>query len=549
LALPPVSSYPYFIEYTAKVWDSKYPVADTTYATARVYWDPELVVSADFDANVCDTAVTQIFAFATGGVKFPADADNPGGPHYHYLWSPTTTFEPNTPPAWTIWNPKSVAHNTTTYTVTVTDALGFTDVDNVTITTHSGYPNVDIHPNAATICTGDTVRLTATGGSTYNWTVYPNIPGNAIIGSTTSPSILVAPVTNGVKYTCTINSDCGIASDFVIITINQRPVVHLADFNPAGYCEYDDINVTLTGGTPLGGTYYIDGVPATSFNPTALSVGIHYVKYVYINYAVNSCPNWEIKTFTIYPRPSMVFNLPNAQRWVCENAPSFTLTGGLPLGGTYSVDGVASNVFNPSVAVPGDHIIQYCYNSHLTANGCIDCRYDTVTVYALPQVGLTLNEEFCIDAENFELTGGTPPGGTYSGDGVYNGFFNPAVAGVGDHIITYTYAEPHPPLGPTCTKSVSTGHIRVWPLPEILSQLANDTICEGSCVDRTIELSGTGPWTIGWTANGVAQTAMEVTSSPYTFTVCPTQSTDYVLNYIQDDHNCDMEQNVTFHRT
>jgi N-acetylneuraminic acid mutarotase len=44
-----------------------------------------------------------------------------------------------------------------------------------------------------------------------------------------------------------------------------------------------------------------------------------------------------------------------------------------------------------------------------------------------------------IDDPYIVLTGGTPSGGVYSGDGVANGTFDPALAGPGIHTITYTY--------------------------------------------------------------------------------------------------------------
>jgi uncharacterized protein (TIGR02145 family) len=44
-------------------------------------------------------------------------------------------------------------------------------------------------------------------------------------------------------------------------------------------------------------------------------------------------------------------------------------------------------------------------------------------------------------AKPFRLKGGIPLGGTYSGAGVAGGIFNPGVAGVGTHLITYTYTN------------------------------------------------------------------------------------------------------------
>ncbi|MBK8450246.1 MAG: hypothetical protein IPL42_09605 [Saprospiraceae bacterium] len=62
-------------------------------------------------------------------------------------------------------------------------------------------------------------------------------------------------------------------------------------------------------------------------------------------------------------------------------------------------------------------------------------------------------------------------GGTYSGAGVSNGNFNPAVAGVGVHTLTYTVA--HPITG--CTKSCNF-NITVNALP-IVTCPANFAVC------------------------------------------------------------------------
>ncbi len=70
----------------------------------------------------------------------------------------------------------------------------------------------------------------------------------------------------------------------------------------------------------------------------------------------------------------------------------------------------------------------------------------TVTINALPDVELELGVDTVgINTPIFELSGGSPLGGEYSGNGVSenNGiyYFNPETAGLGDHVITYTYAD------------------------------------------------------------------------------------------------------------
>lgn len=61
----------------------------------------------------------------------------------------------------------------------------------------------------------------------------------------------------------------------------------------------------------------------------------------------------------------------------------------------------------------------------------------------LPVVTLTLPDYVSVTTPAFALTGGTPEGGTYSGNGVNNGMFDPAEAGLGDHTITYNYTDPN----------------------------------------------------------------------------------------------------------
>jgi predicted SpoU family rRNA methylase len=71
-----------------------------------------------------------------------------------------------------------------------------------------------------------------------------------------------------------------------------------------------------------------------------------------------------------------------------------------------------------------------------------------LTIYPIPVVTLQLFPVICEDAPVIPLSqvspGGQPAGGTYSGPGVdVNGNFDASVAGVGSHIISYTYTDAH----------------------------------------------------------------------------------------------------------
>lgn len=74
-----------------------------------------------------------------------------------------------------------------------------------------------------------------------------------------------------------------------------------------------------------------------------------------------------------------------------------------------------------------------------------------ITVLAAPVVNMTpLPDTLCIYNSGIALNG-TPFGGMFSGDGVIDSTFNPALAGSGPHTITYHYTDSN-----SCTASVSS---------------------------------------------------------------------------------------------
>jgi PKD repeat protein len=66
---------------------------------------------------------------------------------------------------------------------------------------------------------------------------------------------------------------------------------------------------------------------------------------------------------------------------------------------------------------------------------------DYITVNANPETTLDVFDTACLNWPSFELTGGLPFGGEYIGTGVTNNWFDPGVAGVGNHNITYSYTD------------------------------------------------------------------------------------------------------------
>jgi hypothetical protein len=69
-----------------------------------------------------------------------------------------------------------------------------------------------------------------------------------------------------------------------------------------------------------------------------------------------------------------------------------TLTGGFPIGGSYSGDGVAAGVFTASAAGVGPHTITYAISD---GNGCSSTCSFTITVNPLPNANAGPDQEVC----------------------------------------------------------------------------------------------------------------------------------------------------------
>jgi len=93
---------------------------------------------------------------------------------------------------------------------------------------------------------------------------------------------------------------------------------------------------------------------------------------------------------------------------------------------------------------------------------------DNGVITLLPDVNCPDDFEVCIDEEPFLLTGGTPEGGVYTGPGVSDNMFYPAMAGAGIHTITYTYTYPNLISG-SCTFEITVNPLPVVTCPENFS--------------------------------------------------------------------------------
>ena len=362
------------------------------------------------------------------------------------------------------FNPSTAGAGSWPITYTFTNSNGCIDSASKSITVNS-LPNVSL-TDFGTKCINDpeiTLTQGTPAGGTYT--------GNGVNNNKFNPSVAGVGATQ-ITYTYTDNNGCANTA-VKSITVNDKPNVTLNNFS--NKCIYD-AEFVLNQGTPSGGVYSGNGVNSNKFNPSAAGVGNTQITYTYTDN--NGCSNSVTKSITVNDMPNVTLSDLGGK---CINDPAFTLTQGNPPGGTYTGQGVSNNKFNPSSAGLGTFQITYTYTDNNT--GCT--KSITKSIVVSNQAYVTLNDfgNKCINDPEFTLTQGYPTGGTYSGNGVQNNKFNPAVAGIGITQITYSYTDKSTGCSGSITRGITVNNVPKVTLSNFDSKCINDpefTLTQGS---------------------------------------------------------------------
>ncbi|MCO6487369.1 MAG: gliding motility-associated C-terminal domain-containing protein [Phaeodactylibacter sp.] len=266
------------------------------------------------------------------------------------------------------------------------------------------------------------------------------------------------------------------ATDQVTITVVQLN----ADFNPpTGLCVASppvNLNSLLSPQATPGGTWRVNGIPTSIFDPSQWGAGIHN-----ITYTVSSGPCTETLSLPIIvePLPQALWFPPAG---LCETSPvanmnAWLAPGSLP-GGFWTINGSPSNgQFNPSFWGPGLHFVSYTAGTP----PCLNDFMEFVEVSALPSANFTAPPEVCAQSGpillNSWLEPGSSSGGTWTVNGVPATVLDPETLGPGVYDIIYEVgtfpcqgidqgtviinAVPAPV--PTCGPSTSNSITVNWP--------------------------------------------------------------------------------------
>ncbi len=298
-----------------------------------------------------------------------------------------------------------------------------------------------------------------------------SVSGFGIIGEMFHPD-LAGPGEHEITYLYTDLNGC-VNDDTRIITVNSKPVVEAgSDFDICVNAS----PVSLSGSVPSsGGVWSGIGVIANVFDPRAAGLGTHSLYYSFTD--ISGCSNLDSIRVNVLTEPNLIIGDPLE---LCIDDSPVNLAEAVNIqGGDFDGDGVTGIFFDPQRAGEGNTIISY----ELRYNGCILREYRNITVNSNTEVNIGEDVVICIDSDPYRLTDDIEVfGGSFSGNGVIDNFFDPVLAGLGSHLITYDYVNAY-----GCSSSDS----RVFTVQEEIEISAGEdlSLCVGV---EEFELTGYG---------------------------------------------------------
>lgn len=353
-------------------------------------------------------------------------------------------------------------------------------LDSTNLPTASGIVDKD------TVCSGEMVLITVSLTGTGPWfvtgteTVNGGIPvffSDTIADSVyTFPAIpdpgineynIVDIIDIGAEDTNTGNIGGG---GPVVVFVHSLPTASgYANPDPLCFGQVIDIELQFTGIGPwlVTGTDSLSGGQMNSYTDTMYSSvftfpsipdpGVTYYDVIYIKDLTTGCENIG-NTGGGNPLTVVTNRIPDIQVNGLTATDSLCVGGQINLGVHFlhgsspymlkiqETAGDTSDLLIPSdttfilgFADAGEFTFRFI--SILDNNGCYKhLNYSSnISVFAIPVASLTDFTPVCDTIERLLLTQGSPAGGTYSGRGVYGGYFYPSVAGgPGNYSVTYT---------------------------------------------------------------------------------------------------------------
>lgn len=407
------------------------------------------------------------------------------------------TFAGGTPPTSTITNPIVTYNTPGTYAVSLlaTNGAGSntsTQTNYITVVAMPITPSISTSGSTA-ICQGSSVVLTSSSATGNTWS-----------NGATTQSITV---TIAGAYTVTVsNGTCSSTSSTTNVTLNSLPTTPtISAGGPITFCIGG--NVVLTSSSPTGntwstgattqsitvttsGTYtttYSNGTCASTSTSTVVSVNSNpSTPTVSANGLTTFCQGGSVVLTSSSTSGNTWSNNATTQSIIVTTAGNYSVTvGSVGCSAISSTTAVVVNALSPTPTITASGPITFCQGGSVTltssstsgnvwSNGATtqsiiitnsgvstvsasssSCPSTsspiTITTNQLPVITMNTFSTECVNWSPVTLSGQLPIGGTYSGTGVTSNTFAPNIAGIGSHLITYTYTDAN-----SCTNTGTT---------------------------------------------------------------------------------------------
>jgi hypothetical protein len=282
------------------------------------------------------------------------------------------------------------------YAVTGTNGSGCINTSTVMVYVTSG-PTITSIPSTSIVCPGASATLTATGGTSYTWSL-----GSTL--NTTSGSSVIATPTANTTYTVVAATTCGNFTNTIFISLTPAPSLSVSP--SVTICKNTSTTLTASGATTY--TWNPGGLTGSSVVVTPT------IATTYTVTGANSCSATSTQTVKV----SFFKGFPSitataSPTFICAGSSStLTMTGGGSLNGWLGglACGGTTCVVSPSVTTT------YTASTTSTVNGCTNTT--TVTVVVGPFTSITANPVSVCSGQTATLTasGATTytwyPGGT-----------------------------------------------------------------------------------------------------------------------------------------
>ena len=167
-------------------------------------------------------------------------------------------------------------------------------------------PTVSVASNATAVCEGEEVVFVANSANAGIAPRFQWYRSDTVLAGATSDTLRVYDLKNreSIKVLLYNSNECSsvdsLFSSVKYVNVYSYPVVTINDVNKVYTTEDAFILSNRFGGTPAGGTYYINGVSAQYFMPSTAAPGIYELSYEYTNN--RGCTSVAIDTFVLKVR-------------------------------------------------------------------------------------------------------------------------------------------------------------------------------------------------------------------------------------------------------